>query len=116
MSGKLNRREFLKNAGAAGAGFWIAGRQSAFAQEKSANAKLNVACIGVAGRGLASVKGCKDENIVALCEIEDGRFKDAAEIAPRAKRYTDYRKMFEDQKELKRIQTNPDDSDFVSQP
>ena len=72
MTQRSNRRQFLKNAGvgAAGAGFWIAGRQVGFGQEKSPNAKLNVACIGVGGRGAGDVDGVKGENIVALCDVD----------------------------------------------
>ena len=40
----MNRRELKTSAGAAG--FWIAGRQVGFGQEKSPNAKLNIAMIG----------------------------------------------------------------------
>ena len=63
----MNRRQFLKNSGAIGAGFWIAGRQTGFGQEKSPNAKLNIAMIGSGGRGGANLKSVGDENIVALC-------------------------------------------------
>jgi predicted dehydrogenase len=104
MSSKLNRREFLKNsgaAGAAGAGFWIAGRQPAWAQEKGPNAKLNVACIGVGGRGRASFDACRGENIVAVCDIDDGPLDKACKDVPNAKRYNDYREMIE--KEEKNI-------------
>jgi predicted dehydrogenase len=82
----------------AGAGFWIAGRQPAWAQEKGPNAKLNVACIGTGGRGEASVKGTKDENIVALCDVDEKRLNAAGENhAKGAKKYTDYRIMLEEQ-------------------
>jgi predicted dehydrogenase len=102
MSSKLNRRDFLKNAGAAGAGFWITGRQSVWAQEKGPNAKLNVACIGTGGRGEASVAGCAKENLVALCDVDEKRLNNAGEkFNKEAKRYTDYRIMLE--KEEKNI-------------
>src|SRR4029450_4481678 len=45
--GQMNRRHFLKITAASGV--WIAGRQTGFGQEKSPNAKLNVASIGVGG-------------------------------------------------------------------
>lgn len=104
MSTKSNRRDFLKNAGAAGAagvGFWITGRQSVWAQEKGPNAKLNVACIGTGGRGYASVEGCAKENIVALCDIDENRLNKAGEKFKDARKYTDYRIMLE--KEEKNI-------------
>jgi predicted dehydrogenase len=95
MAGKLNRREFLKNTGVAGTGFWIAGRQIGFGQEKSANARLNIACIGVGGRGRASLDFCKGENIVAVCDIDATPLDKACKDYPNAKRYIDYREMLE---------------------
>ncbi|HXG63257.1 MAG TPA: Gfo/Idh/MocA family oxidoreductase [Planctomycetota bacterium] len=93
---KINRREFLGTAGAAGAGFWIAGRQTGFGQEKSPNAKLNVACIGVGGRGRASLDACRNENVVAICDIDEGPLSKAAKDYPGAKVYTDYRKLLDE--------------------
>jgi predicted dehydrogenase len=101
MAGNVNRREFLKNAGAASVGFWVTGRQLGFGQEKSPNAKLNVACVGAGGRGRASVDACAGENLVALCDIDDHHLADAAKKYPGAKTYNDYREMLE--KEAKNI-------------
>ena len=39
----------------------------------SPNSRLNVACVGVGGRGAAAVAAMKDENIVALCDVDDVR-------------------------------------------
>ena len=105
MAKKLNRREFIGGAAATGAGVWVTGRQSIWAQEKGPNAKLNVACIGAGGRGYASVEGCKGENLVALCDIDENRLNDAvkkmSEKHPNIRKYTDYRLMLE--KEEKNI-------------
>jgi predicted dehydrogenase len=98
MTQRSNRREFLKNAGvgAAGAGFWIAGRQVGYGQEKSPNAKLNVACIGVGGRGAGDVDGVKGENIVALCDVDRKSLDKQTANFPNAKKYQDFRKMLEE--------------------
>jgi len=101
MGVKSNRREFLQTGAVVGAGFWVTGRQSAWAQEKGPNAKLNVASIGVGGRGRASLDACKNENIVAVCDIDDNPLDKACKDFPKAKRYNDYRKMIEEcQKEI----------------
>jgi predicted dehydrogenase len=92
----VNRRDFLKTAGAAGAGFWVTGRQLGFGQEKSPNAKLNVACIGVGGRGRASLDACKGETVVAVCDIDENPLGKAAKDYSGAKVYTDYRKMLDE--------------------
>jgi hypothetical protein len=99
MNQRSNRRQFLKNAGAgvAGAGFWIAGRQVGFGQEKSPNAELNVACIGTGGQGGSDMGNVgKTENIVALCDIDDKRNDEAGAKYKEAKKFFDYRKMLDE--------------------
>ena len=89
------RRGFLGTS--IGAGFWIAGRQTGFGQEKSPNAKLNVACIGTGGQGGSDMGNVgKTENIVALCDIDKQRNAEALKKYPDAKIYDDYRKMLEE--------------------
>jgi predicted dehydrogenase len=98
MSSRFSRRDFLR--GSAAAGFWIAGRRAGFGQDKSPNSKLNVACIGVGGRGRASVDGCRNENIVALCDVDRRILDKAAKDHPMARTYSDFRKMLEAEKTL----------------
>lgn len=62
----------------------------------SPNNKLNVACIGVGGRGDASVSGCSGENIVALCDVDSKRGGANLAKYPKAKQYQDFRKMFDE--------------------
>jgi predicted dehydrogenase len=85
------RREIL-----AGAGFWIAGRSVGFGQEKSPNAKLNVAVVGVGGRGGHNLDQVAGENIVALCDVYEPALGKAAARFPMAKKFIDLREMFED--------------------
>jgi predicted dehydrogenase len=97
MTQRSNRRQFLKNAGTAGAGFWIAGRQIGFGQEKSPNAQINIACIGTGGQGGSDMNNVKGlGNIVALCDIDDERNDKAGQQFPKAKKYFDYRRMFDE--------------------
>src|ERR1043166_479598 len=97
---RIHRRDFLKGA-AAGAGVWVTGVQRGFGQEKSPNAKLNIAGIGVGGRGGADLKECAGENIVAICDVDEKRgLGPASKAYPNAKKYTDFRKLFDDQKEF----------------
>lgn len=93
-----SRRGFLKSAGTLGAGLTIlpSGLLSA---AKSANGKLNIAVIGVAGRGAANLSGVSGENIVALCDVNSKHLATAAKRFPNAKTYTDWRKCLE-QKDL----------------
>src|SRR6185369_143583 len=96
MSTVSTRRDFLRITAASGV--WIAGRQTGFGQEKSPNAKLNVASIGVGGRGRASVDGCRNENLVALCDVDRRQMDKAAKAYPGAKFFTDFRRMLETEK------------------
>ena len=77
MSQRLHRRDFLRAGAAATAGFWIAGRQVGYGQEKSANAKLNIASIGCGGQGGSDLKSVSSETIVALCDVNKKRLEES---------------------------------------
>ena len=95
MRQTLNRRDMLKAASAVGAGLFLGtAHESARAQE-SPNEKLNVALIGVGGRGAANLRGLKGENIVALCDVDDKTAGNAYEQHPNATKFYDYREMFD---------------------
>src|SRR6476661_5420634 len=68
-----SRRQFLKSSAyVAGAGVWVAAMPGgkAFA-EQGANEKLNVACIGVGGKGDSdSEQVSKHANVVGICDID----------------------------------------------
>jgi predicted dehydrogenase len=94
MAPTMNRRRFL--ASSAAAGFWIGGVSRGFGQEKSPNARLNIAVIGSGGRGGANLKAVESENIVALCDVFEPSLKKAAQAHPNAGTYADFRKLFDD--------------------
>ena len=58
--------------------------------------KLNIAVIGSGGRGRANINGCRSENIVALCDVDDVRAARSFKEFPKAKRYKDFRIMMDD--------------------
>jgi predicted dehydrogenase len=69
----------------------------------SANDKLNVAFIGVAGRGgdnINDLTGAEELNVVALCDVDEKNLNGAGAKFPVAKRYRDYRKLLEAEKSL----------------
>lgn len=104
MSKRQTRREFLKASALAGAGFWVSGRR-VFGQTTSPSEKLGVAVIGVSGQGhwnLGQVAGPEAAelcNIVALCDVDENKAAEARQRFPKARFYTDFRKMF-DQKDI----------------
>jgi predicted dehydrogenase len=93
MPYQLNRRQFLQTSTLAGAGVLLAGK-GALARV-SPNEKLNIAVIGVRGRGADNVAGVRNENIVAVCDVDENNLAAAAKEFPSAKTYADYRKMLE---------------------
>jgi predicted dehydrogenase len=105
MSRRTNRRQFIQQTSLAGIGFWVAGGLTLGAA-KAANEKLNIACIGVGGKGGSDVDGAaKVGNIVALCDIDDNTLNGKANHKDKrtgetpylkAKKYNDFRKMLEE--------------------
>ena len=68
---------------------------SARAASRSANEKLNIACIGTANRAAGDIDGLKNENIVALVDVDKNYLDRAAANFPAARTYADYREMLE---------------------
>jgi predicted dehydrogenase len=69
----------------------------------SANDKMNIAFIGVAGRGgnnIGEITGAEDVNVVALCDVDESNLNSAAAKFPGAKRYRDFRKLLEAEESL----------------
>ena len=63
---------------------------------KSPNEKLNIGAVGIGIRGPAILAGAAaSENIVALCDVDGTRAAQGFAQYPNAKKYQDYRKMFE---------------------
>jgi len=65
MHRQLNRRNFLRSVACSGAGLIILQR-SQLVRGTQANEKLNIAGIGIGGRGAADVNGVASENLVAM--------------------------------------------------
>jgi predicted dehydrogenase len=100
MSRRTNRRQFIQQTGLAGIGFWVAGGITLGAG-KAANEKLNIACIGVGGKGGSDTdQAGNNGNIVALCDIDDNTLGKKAEKFAKAKKYNDFRKMFDEMGKL----------------
>ena len=97
----MNRRHFLKAAAVTGTGLTILRSGTLFGQNTPGK-KLNVALIGVWGRGLAHYEGLSKENVVALCDVNEARFPEALKKFPGAKTYVDWRKCLE-QKDLEAV-------------
>jgi predicted dehydrogenase len=62
--------------------------------------KLNIAGIGVGGMGANNIRSCANENIVALCDVDDDLAAKTFKTYPNAKTYRDFRVMLEKQKDI----------------
>jgi predicted dehydrogenase len=94
MHRKMTRRNFLRNAAWSGSSLIILSN-SRSAYTAQANEKLNIAAIGIGGRGAADVNGVADENIVALCDVDHSHAAKTFERFPKAKQFKDFRKMLD---------------------
>ncbi len=90
----ITRRNFLTGAAAATAG--VMG-MPLILRAQDANKKLNIAFVGTGGRAGAHVNAgeFKAHNYVAFAEVDQGSWGDILKIAPNAKGYTDWRRMFD---------------------
>lgn len=94
----ITRRDFLKASGVAVAGLVIApntilGKKKGHVPPSD---KMNILGIGIGGRGASDLSEMEGENLVGLCDVD---WKYAGHIFdkyPNAKRYKDYRKMFDE--------------------
>ncbi|MCX5644389.1 MAG: Gfo/Idh/MocA family oxidoreductase [Phycisphaerae bacterium] len=98
MKEQVNRRTFLTQTAALGAGLTIL-KPGILKAGNSPNEKLNIAAIGVGGRGADDLNEVKNENIVALCDVSETNLAAAAKKFPQAKTYSDWRKCL-DQKDI----------------
>ena len=89
----LTRRQFLNRttlaATTATLAFPYVGRV------QGANDRINVACIGVGGKGDSdsTEAGKNNANIVAICDVDQNSLDKKAKQFPQAKQYRDYRKL-----------------------
>jgi len=94
MTQRISRRDMLRNTTMAGLGAWVSGVTSASFGSLPSE-KLNIACIGIGGRGRANLNALGNQNIVALCDVDDSRAGNAYAKFAKAKKFYDFRKMFD---------------------
>jgi predicted dehydrogenase len=94
MQNCLTRRDCFK-AGAALGGALIFPRFSIGQSDPSANSKLNVALIGAGGIAKSCFGECRNENVVAIADVDEKTGAKGFEAFPRAKQYKDFRKLLD---------------------
>jgi len=108
---EISRRNFLGGSAIAAAAFTIVPSHVLGGPGKKAPSdKLNIACVGVGGKGKTDIKEVSSENIVALCDVDQTQFKsfeeeheDKPELMAqynKATKYRDFRVMLDKEKNI----------------
>jgi predicted dehydrogenase len=101
MSRRVTRRQALA-ASAASLGYLYTAPAFAAAKIAGANEKLCVAGIGIGGKGSSDIDNAGNlMEVVALCDVDAGYLGKKADKWPKAKTFTDYRKLFDDKEVLR---------------
>jgi len=121
----LTRREFIGRSAATAAGFMIIPRHVLGGTgTKAPSDTLNIACIGVGGKGSSDIRSVSSENIVALCDVDGRQMADflASEhnspeqkaMYEKANKYKDFRVLLDKEKNIDAVTvTTPDHTHAV---
>jgi len=107
----VTRRRFLRSTAATAAGLFAA---PALLRANSLNEKLNLGLIGVGNKGAENLKNLADQNVVALCDVDENFLNAASQKHPGAKQYRDFRKMLEQRDIDAVVVTIPDHNHAVA--
>ena len=91
-----SRRDFIKTSSLAASAFFIVPRHVLGKGFVAPSDKLNIAAIGVGGKGKSDIwsfSKSPNVNIVALCDVDDRESVTSRERFPKAKYYKDFREM-----------------------
>jgi len=96
----ITRRRFLYSTAVAAGSASLTG--PFILRAGSVGDKLNVAFIGVGNKGAENLKNLAEQNVVALCDIDENFLNTAAQKHPGARKYRDFRKLLE-QKDIEAV-------------
>ena len=114
MKKSISRRKFISNTSAIALGLTIVPSHvvSGLGHIPPSD-KLNIAGIGVGGKGVHNLNNMVGQNIMALCDVDWAYAKPVFEKYPKAKRYKDFRVMFEKEKKIDAVViATPDHTHF----
>lgn len=98
---EISRRQFLNSTAVAAAAFsFVSSKVLGLDGSNSANDRLNIAGIGIGGQGSHDLAQMESENIVALCDVDWSYTGRIFNQYPNAKKWKDYRKMLDEQKDI----------------
>ena len=94
----LSRRRFSRALATSAVG-WLGA--PALLRGRDLNSRLNVAVIGVGGRGAGNLAEVgATENIVAVCDVAESAVNAAVAKHPNARRFADFRRLFDIEKQF----------------
>lgn len=97
---RSSRRQFLRTSAQAGLALGIVQPWFNLLSQSQPSQRLNLAAVGIGGRGADDLAELQSENIVALCDVD---WKLAAPVFkryPNAKPYRDFREMLDKERHL----------------
>lgn len=96
QAGKSNRRQFMGQSAAVGAGFWL-GTQAVTKAQDSPLQSLAAACIGVGGKGSSDTSHIAEQGvaIAGLCDVDQGTLTRKGREFPDAVQETDFRELLD---------------------
>ncbi len=100
LRGKVSRRDFMGAAATAAALTIVPRHVLGGARRIPPSEKLNIAGVGIGGRGAGDLDECGSENIVALCDVDEAYAGRVLKKHPNATKWTDFRKMLDEQKDI----------------
>jgi predicted dehydrogenase len=122
---QISRRRFLGGAAAVAATITVVPRHVLGGPGyKAPSDRLNVACVGIGGKGFTDSLNMAEENVIALCDVDEKRAgqkhkvgeengidirKNAFDYFPKATFYKDFRKMLDKEKSIDAITVSTPD-------
>jgi len=90
-----NRRQFIRATGKYSSILFLSSQTLGREGHTAPNDKLNIAGIGVGGKGGGDIRDVSTENIVAMCDVDSKNAAGSFKRFPKAKKFTDFRVMFD---------------------
>ena len=97
---KVSRRDFMGGVGTVAALTIVPRNVLGGARHVPPSEKLNIAGVGIGGRGAGDLDAVSSENIVALCDVDDSYAAKVYKSYPDAKKYHDFRRMLDKEKNI----------------
>lgn len=112
MKKSVSRRDFIKKSAVIAAGISIVPRFVLGRGFIAPSDKLNIAVIGAGGKGFSDLMNVWNNgasNIAAICDVDWNRAANAFEKFPNAKKFKDFRKLFDSMKDIDAVTVSTPD-------